>query len=189
MKAIAAQAKAKSAKVAKPVPHKPSLAQIKLDKAAAQEGDKLLAEDSKVAAEELTSPESTVHKMLSKDQKAVTARDAAFQAHLKKMAATDKSQEAKDSAREKASEKKVNGYVTSSDQAFESEFFPLVQCLPHLLCFGSVLHLCLPHRVGTKRPRGCLVCACEYRGYNVQMSLKGQCVCVCVCACISWVYL
>jgi len=111
MKALQVQASASATTDASAKPHKPSLAEIKLDRAAAQEGDKLLAEDSKVASEELMSPEHVVKKLLTKDRQAVTARDVAFQAHLKKMAATDKAQETRDTAREAAKEKKVGTFV------------------------------------------------------------------------------
>ena len=107
--------------------HKPSLAQLRLDKKAAQEGDDELAQDSKIAAEELKSPESTVHSMLSKDRRAVVARQTQFEAHLKKMAATDKANEKRAYARETAKEKAVNGYVTSSDAAYESELAKAVR--------------------------------------------------------------
>ena len=120
-KAQEAAAKTHAAAQPKQAPkaHKPSLEEIKLDRAAAKEGDKLLAEDQKVAAEELVSPEQAVHQMMSKDKTQVAKREAAFQAHLKKMAVLDKSNEARHKALEAAKEKKVNGYVSSSDAAFE----------------------------------------------------------------------
>jgi len=124
--ALEAKAKAAAAAKAKPV-HKPSLAQLRLDKKAAEEGDDLLAQDSKIAAEEMKLPETTVHSMISKDRRAVMVRQTQFEAHLKKMAATDKANEKRAYARESAQEKRVNGYVTSSDAAYESELAKAVK--------------------------------------------------------------
>ena len=99
--------------------HKPSLAEIKLDRAAAKEGDKLLAEDRKTAAEELSSPEKAVHKMMSQDLPLVKARQAAFQANVKKMAFADKVLEERRREYEAAQAKKVKGFVSSQDAAYE----------------------------------------------------------------------
>ena len=99
--------------------HKPSLEQIRLDTAAAKEGDALLAEDRKVAAEELMKPEKGIDDMISTARKSEAAREAAFQANLKKMAASDKAHELTHTAKEAATEKKIEGFVTSSDAAFE----------------------------------------------------------------------
>jgi len=115
----AATAKAAAAKAPAIKAHKPSLAEIKLDRAAAKEGDKLLAEDRKTAAEELSSPEKAVHKMMSQDLPLVKARQAAFQANVKKMAFADKVLEERRREYEAAQAKKVKGFVSSQDAAYE----------------------------------------------------------------------
>jgi len=117
-KVAAGKAAAAKAAAAQAV-HKPSLEQIRLDTAAAKEGDALLAEDRKVAAEELMKPEKGIDDMISTARKSEAAREAAFQANLKKMAASDKAHELTHTAKEAATEKKIEGFVTSSDAAFE----------------------------------------------------------------------
>ena len=123
----AATAKAAAAKAQTIKAHKPSLAEIKLDRAAAKEGDKLLAEDRKTAAEELSSPEKAVHQMMSQDLPLVKARQAAFQAHVKKMAFADKVLEERRREYEAAQAKKVKGFVSSQDAAYEKSLAAAVK--------------------------------------------------------------